>query len=533
MRKMIAILLSLTVLLGILAGCGEKTPATSGDAQWLNIVMTADPATLDVQKTTFEYDIPLNIYDHLVEAVTVDGEPELIPGLAEKWEISEDGLVYTFHLREGVKFHNGEEFEADDVKFTIERMMNPENECVNTWFFDMIDGATEMWEGQSDEVSGVKVIDKYTVEITLDYAFGGFIANLSACPCAIYNREACEAAGEQFGVDPELTIGTGPFRAKEWTLNDKIVLETNPDYYRGASTLAGIVYKNIPDEETQRMEFEAGNIDIFFASNAISQVQYFLNSETWGDQVHAVREAGSYFYLPNLSMEPYNDINVRKAIASAIDRQMLLDTIYEGFGWVSNGMVVEGILGYNEDLKFLPYDPDAAKEYLAAAGYGPGELTIKCMMDMGTGTEYKMNIAIQAMLAEVGINMELQQVDDATYYQNRLDGTIPMERNCWWVDYNDPDNVLYSYFSRRAQESNSVGLDDEYVFETLEAARRETDPDARIKMYQDIEAHLLENVCFIPIFQPQLTVITQPNISNYVPAWNGWTSTNYYGVEKN
>ena len=232
-------------------------------------------------------------------------------------------------------------------------------------------------------------------------------------------------------------------------------------------------------------------------------------------------------------MEPYNDINVRKAIASAIDRQMLLDTIYEGFGWVSNGMVVEGILGYNEDLKFLPYDPDAAKEYLAAAGYGPGELTIKCMMDMGTGTEYKMNIAIQAMLAEVGINMELQQVDDATYYQNRLDGTIPMERNCWWVDYNDPDNVLYSYFSRRAQESNSVGLDDEYVFETLEAARRETDPDARIKMYQDIEAHLLENVCFIPIFQPQLTVITQPNISNYVPAWNGWTSTNYYGVEKN
>lgn len=200
MRKMIAILLSLTVLLGILAGCGEKTPATSGDAQWLNIVMTADPATLDVQKTTFEYDIPLNIYDHLVEAVTVDGEPELIPGLAEKWEISEDGLVYTFHLREGVKFHNGEEFEADDVKFTIERMMNPENECVNTWFFDMIDGATEMWEGQSDEVSGVKVIDKYTVEITLDYAFGGFIANLSACPCASTTGKPAKLPGSSLAL---------------------------------------------------------------------------------------------------------------------------------------------------------------------------------------------------------------------------------------------------------------------------------------------------------------------------------------------
>lgn len=534
MKKTLALLLCTMMILGLVAGCGNDAQQSGdGKPQYLNIAITTDPATLDVQKTTGDYDIPMNIYDRLIDCLTVDGEPKLVPGLAKSWDISEDGLVYTFHLRDDVKFHNGEMFEADDVKFTIERMMNPENECLNTWFFDMIKGAEARWNGEADEVEGVKVIDEHTVEITLEYAFGGFLANISSTPCAIYNREATEAAGDQFGVDPTVTVGSGPFIAKEWTLNDKIVLDTNPDYWQEPSKLAGIVYKNIPDEETQRMEFEAGNIDIFFASNAISQVKYFQESETWKDCIHAVREAGSYFYLPNLSMEPYNDVNVRKAIASAIDKQLLIDTIYEGFGFVSHGMLVDGILGYNPELESMPYDPEAAKEYLKAAGYGPGELKIAFMMDMGTGTEYKMNIAIQDMLKQVGIEMELQQTDDAAYYQNRLDCAIPMERNCWWVDYNDPDNVLYSYFSRRAQEGNSVGCTDEWVFDMLDKARREVDADKRLKMYQEIEAYLVENVYFIPIFQPQLTVITQPNISNYTPAWNGWTSTCYYGIEKN
>ncbi|NMA93436.1 MAG: ABC transporter substrate-binding protein [Clostridiales bacterium] len=532
-KRSIALLLCVLMMFVFVVGCGDKTKKPSGEAKYLNVPTTYDPSTMDVQKTTSDYDIPMNIFDRLLDCLTVDGKPKLVPALAKSWDISDDGLVYTFHLRDDVKFHNGEMFEADDVKFTIERMMNPENECVNTWFYDMIKGAEDRWNGKADEVVGVKVIDEHTVEITLEYAFGGFLANISSTPCAIYNREATEAAGDQFGVDPKLTIGSGPFIAKEWVLNDKIVLDTNPDYWQAPSTLAGIVYKNIPDEETQRMEFEAGNLDIFFASNAISQVKHFQESDTWKDQIHAVREAGSYFYLPNMSMEPYNDINVRKALASAIDKQQLIDTIYEGFGWVSHGVVVEGILGYNPDLRAMPYDPEAAKQYLAAAGYKPGELKIQFMMDMGTGTEYKMNIAIQAMLKDVGIEMELVQTDDATYYHHRLNGTIPMERNCWWVDYNDPDNVLYTYFSRRAQESNSVGLKDEWVFNMLDDARREVNEEKRLKMYQEIEAHLVENVCFIPVFQPQLTVITQPNITNYKPAWNGWTSTCYYGVGKN
>lgn len=531
MKKVLALLLAACMVFS-LAACGEKeNDAKSGDAQWLNIVMTEDPSTMDIQKTTGDYEVPLNIFDTLILCVTENGEPVLKPGLATEWSVSDDGLVYNFTLREGVKFHNGNDFTAEDVKYTIERMMNPENECLNTWFFDMIKGATDMWEGNATEVSGVKIIDDYHVEITLDYAFGGFIANLAAIPCAMLDKDATEAAGDQFGVDPELTIGTGPFVAKTWVLNDSITLETNPDYWQGASTLKGIYYKNIPDEETQRMEFEEGNIDVFFASNAISQINYFKESETWGNDVHTTLEAGSYFYILNCSMEPYTDVNVRKAIASAIDKQSLLDTIYEGFGEVSTSMICKGILGYDPNQTGIPYDLEAAKKYLAEAGYDTNNrLEVHFMMDMGTGTEYKMNIAIQDMLKEIGIDVVIDQTDDATYFQNRLNGTIPVERNCWWVDYNDPDNVLYSFYSERAE--NSTGCSDQWVFDSLETARRETDPEKRLSMYSEIDKYLVENAFYIPVFQPELNIITQPNISNFQPAWNGWTSTCWYGVEK-
>jgi len=531
MKKHFAIILYIAIAALLLCSCNAGGPGAGKSDKMLKIIADDNPSTCDVQKTTEYYSVPLNIYDRLVECITVDGKPEIIPGLAESWTVSGDGLVYTFKLRKNVKFHNGEVFKADDVVFTIERMMTAENETYNTDFFDMIAGANAMFEEEADSVSGLNVIDDNTIEITLEYPFGAFLANLATPPCSIYNRKACEAAGDEFGINPALTIGSGPFRLKEWALNDKIVMETYKDYWRGASKLDGITVKIIPDHETQRMAFENGEVDIFDASFAQSQVPYFKESAKWKDKIKTAPEAGLRFYMFNVAYKPFDDVNVRRAIAHAINRRQIIDALFNGEGKITNGLVVEGVLGHNPDLPDIEYSPALAKEYLAKAGY-PDGLKIEIIQITDSKAELDMNIAVQGMLKEAGIDMEILQVDEATYYARREAGELPFERQTWWVDYNDPDNFLYTYFSEKNTVAHSVHYFRKDFLDLLERARREVDSEKRLSMYQEAEKMLIvEDQVIIPIIQMEHIYILQDRVKNFVLSWNGWSDMMYYGIE--
>ena len=185
-------------------------PAASTGVKTLTIAQTADPGTGDPQLTTEEYFLALNVYDRLVEAVTTSpGISELQPGLAEKWEVTPDGLVYTFHLRQGVKFHSGDILTADDVIFTFDRMLNPATKALNTDFLDMIAGAQERMDGAATETTGLKKIDDNTVEITLAAPYAPFLANLATPAGSIFSQAYVEQVGDDFGTKP---VGTGPFK---------------------------------------------------------------------------------------------------------------------------------------------------------------------------------------------------------------------------------------------------------------------------------------------------------------------------------
>src|SRR5665648_274827 len=199
-RKIIALLLILAMVLS-LAACGStQNTGTTTSAEPVKekvsfiIPYEEDPGTADVAKTTEFYGLPLNIFDRLVESATVaPGESKLVPGLAETWEISDDGLVYTFHIREGALFHNGDEVTAEDVYFTYDRMLNPETEGLNTDFFDMIVGAKARMNGEADTTTGIKVIDSHTLTITLEAPFGPFIAGIATPAGSVYSKKAVEA----------------------------------------------------------------------------------------------------------------------------------------------------------------------------------------------------------------------------------------------------------------------------------------------------------------------------------------------------
>lgn len=195
-------------------------------------VLNADIQTVDVQKTSKDYAVPMNVFDRLVE-IEVDnqGNSKIVPSLAEDWDISSDGLEYTFHLRQDVKFQNGNDFTAEDVLYTFKRLLTVEG-SMNTELLDQVKGAAEMIDGSAAELEGVEVIDEHTVKITLTEPFAAFLSCLTAPGLSIFDSEATEAAGDQFGMDPSVTFGTGPFCFASWSFNNQLVLVRNEDYWK-------------------------------------------------------------------------------------------------------------------------------------------------------------------------------------------------------------------------------------------------------------------------------------------------------------
>lgn len=321
------------------AGTGETTGASQADsgvdtAGFMMDVLNADIQTADVQKTSKDYTVPTNIYDRLVEIEVDDqGTSKIVPSLAEDWDISGDGLEYTFHLRQGVKFQNGNDFTAEDVVYTFNRLLTVQG-GVNTELLDQVKGAAELIEGSADTLEGVEAVDDYTVKVTLKEPFAAFLSCLTAPGLSIYDSEATEAAGDQFGMDPAVTVGTGPFKFAGWTFNDQLVLEKNEDYWKGAPELPGVVIKIIPDTETQTMMFESGELDLIDLDFVTDAADRFL--ETYPDQIVQGPRVGITYFTMNFNIEPFQDVKVRQAVQMAIDRQAILDALYGGRGQVRN-----------------------------------------------------------------------------------------------------------------------------------------------------------------------------------------------------
>lgn len=526
-KKLVILLLCVSLL--FTWGCSGESKSEESNA--LRVADIVDPGTVDSQLTTEYYGVPLNIYDRLVEAVTTSpGKSELVSGLAERWEVSADGKVYTFHLRKGVKFHNGEEFTADDVLFTFDRMLNPETKALNTDFVDMIAGAKDRMEGKADTVRGINVIDTYTIEITLAESFAPFVANLATPAGSIYNRKATEDAKDQFGKQPELTIGTGPFKITEWVINDHITLEAFDDYFRGRSKLDKIIYKFIPDADSQRMLFETGELDVFDCDNARTQIPYFEESDKWKDQIISGPRVGIYYYCINEGIEPFGDVRVRKALQIAIDRKAILEKLYYGKGKLCNAIMPPGLAGHNPNVPEIPYDPEKAKELLKEAGYPEGfDMEISQITDRPA--TLRVNEAVQAMFKEIGINAKIVQMDSASWYATRKEGKLPMYMTDWSADYNDPDNFIYSFFAPRNAVVRSFNYKNEAVQNKLEVARKMINQEERYKLYQELEQQIvIEDAAWIPLFSLEHLFVVQPRVKNFKVSWNGWTNMPFYGI---
>lgn len=547
MKKNISLILASTMAVSLaMTGCGgEKNTGSAGTASaetaaaasavtgdhadYLQAVLNADIQTADVQKTSKDYEVPMNIFDRLVDIEVDGGTSKIVPSLAESWDISEDGLEYTFHLRQGVKFHNGNDFTAEDVAYTFHRMLTV-NGGVNGSFIDQIKGANALLTGAADTLEGLEVVDDYTVKVTLEQPFAGFLASISTVPVSIYDSETTEAAGDQFGMEPSVTVGTGPFKFDEWSFNNQIVLSRNDEYWKGASALPGAVIKIIPDTETQTMMYESGALDIIdldFVTDATERFQ-----ATYPDQIVSGPRVGITYLTMNQNIAPFDNVKVRQAFQMAIDRQVILDALYGGRGQVEHGIYPHGLIGFNENQTPINYDPEGAKALLAEAGY-PDGFTMELAADSSASDTMTMALEIiKEQLSEVGINAEIKNYDEATWLETRKSGELSSFISTWTADLNDPDNFIYTFFGNAENTTmRSLNYPDAEVLDRVAKARAIINDDERIAEYQALEEKIVaEDAAWVPMFSRTHLFAVSKRVQNFVPVWNGAGDQFFYGI---
>ncbi|KAB0676832.1 ABC transporter substrate-binding protein [Aureimonas leprariae] len=367
------------------------------------------------------------------------GTAKLRPGLAESYEISADGKVFTFKLRDGVKFHNGRAMTADDVKYSFERTTNPKTQSPGAGFLGSIEGFDKMQSGEATELSGVKVLDPKTVQVTLSRPDATFLSVMALNFSFIVPKEEVEKSGADFGRNP---VGTGAFKLSQWTLGQKLVLQKNPDYYReGAPKLDEINFEIGQEPVVSLLRVQNGEVDV--PGDGIPPAKFREVMGNAAEASHVVQgvQLHTGYITMNTTKAPFDDLKVRQAVNMAINKDRIVQII-NGRATPANQPLPPTMPGYVKGFAGYKYDVEGAKKLLAEAGHPDGFETELFVANVDP--QPRIAQAIQQDLAAVGIKASLQSLAQANVIAagGSADGA-PMIWSggmAWIADFPDPSN---------------------------------------------------------------------------------------------
>jgi len=501
----LTVFLSLSIL--FLIGFGSCCPEDPYE-NYLNLIVNTEPKSLDPALST---DITTGIitsliYDNLVQFGVGS---DILPGLAESWDISDDGKVYTFNLNKGVQFWDGRIFSSADVQYSFERLLNPETRSPQTWLLTPIQGAVEYMQGKADSVRGIKILSESIIQIVLDTPFAPFLGFLGAPATAILPK--IESPGEVIDFK-ETPLGTGPWIYEIWQADRKIIFSKNKNYFNGPAKLDGLILNNIPEILTAALEFEAGNLDVMMVPN--SEFKYWTHSSVWKPYIHTIEELGLYYLAMNVDRKPFNDVRVRQAVTLAIDREKIVYRIMHNSATVAAGAIPPGLAGFDSSRVHIPYDPVKAKSLLVEAGYDEN-CEFDLWVDPGAAVSQTIE-AIQHYLTEAGFVVHLVRNDWNMMRDAMRQGETDAYWGNWWADYADAENFLAPLFhstnaARRNRYSNhKVDL-------MIQQLQQSLDPNERNKLAKQVDTILIEEAPYAFMWYPTSYTVAQANLKGYVP----------------
>jgi oligopeptide transport system substrate-binding protein len=443
--------------------------------------------------------------------VSFDPNLNLTPDLAERWDISADGTIYTFYLRQNAKFHDGHLVTAQDVVYSWERAASPAlaSDSVLTYLGDIV-GVREMTAGEANQIRGLRIIDDHTLQVTIDAPKPYFLLKLTFATAFVVDKSNVESSEEWYRTPN----GTGPYKLVEWTRFERKVYEANKDFYLGAPSIPYIVVL-LYTGEGQRL-YESGEIDI----TGVYSVERFTDpTEPLHSELLTGVDLCTGYVVFDTTRPPFDDVNVRKAFSMAFNRQKYIDVLFEGHALPAAGLYPPGLPGFNLALKGLTYDPAQARQLLAQSTYGgPDGLPPIVFSNSGIGSYISADVAAMAEMWEqnLGVTITIENLE-SNYYSDQLYSGNHGQLFSWgWcADYPDPENFADVLFHSGSLQNNG-GYSNPQLDALLESARIEQDVTKRIGMYQQAEQLIVDDAPALFTSYSISYQLVKPYVKGYV-----------------
>jgi len=474
----------------------------------------SDPPTLDPHLTsdTTSAGVVVEIFGGLVG---FDTSLRLIPDLADSWDISNDGLTYTFKIRDNAVFHDGTKVTAEDFKWSLERAVNPDtaSPTAKTYLGDIV-GVADVLEGKSSQISGVKAIDDRTLQIEIDSPKAYFLAKLTYPTAYVVDRNNVSGGGLNW---TDSANGTGPFKLSDYKIGERIILERNDLYHLDKAKLAKI-QMNLAGGSSMAM-YENDEIDItgvgLFDLERIKDPVDPLN----GDLVVADPGYSVNYIGFNVQEPPFDDSKFRRALNHAIDKELIAKEVYSDLVVPAYGILPPGFPGFNERLEGLRHDPVLAKKLLSESKYADPAKRPRIVITIpGTGGTpgLDLEVIINMWLETLGVEVEIQQVEWATYLKDLDEEKFQAFGGLGWeADYPDPQDFLDILFHSESENNHGLYSSQEADI-LLQDARIETDLVKRIDLYQEAERIIVNDAAWVPLwFAGERHVLIKPYVKGY------------------